>query len=285
MKQQIKLTESELKDALREAVQSILKEYDPHMAGLGAARGLEQGKIGPWNAAQKIMNRDRWNGSQRKEFQNGFERKPIQQSEENLEEYSDAEMAQGMNIYGRPSYDEHEFDDFNEQPVNNIAAESKQYKVNESQLKDIIKESVMQVLNEIGDKHRFGMGKYGLAMDAASKAEALGRSKQAASLRSHGAEAFNKEYGTDGFEMNDLGQLTHIGDDKIVRMYRPQSRLNKLKSQTNLTGGEKRYEDALRHNSFIKNAAQTAKAYPRKKMTGGINAIDNVDNGIHGNNI
>ena len=149
MKQQIKLTESELHSIIEGAVKNLLKEYDPHMAGLGAARGLEQGKMGPWNAAQKIMNRDRWNGSQRKEFQNGFERKPIQQSEENLEEYSDAEMAQGMNIYGRPSYDEHEFDDFNEQPVNNIAAESKQYKVNESQFHKIIKESVMRILKEI----------------------------------------------------------------------------------------------------------------------------------------
>ena len=148
MKKQIKLTESELHSIIEGAVKNLLKEYDPHMAGLGAARGLEQGKLGPWNAAQKIMNRDRWNSSQRKEFQNGFERKPIQQSEENLEEYSDAEMAQGMNIYGRPSYDEHEFDDFNEQPVNNIAAESKQYKVNESQLHQIIRESVMRIFKK-----------------------------------------------------------------------------------------------------------------------------------------
>jgi hypothetical protein len=116
------------------------------MAGLGAARGLEQGKIGPWNAAQKIMNRERWNKSQLNDFQNGFERKPIQQDGTELEEYTDSEK---MRMYGRPSYDEHEFDDFNEQPVNNLAAnESKQYKVNESQLHQIIKESILRVLKE-----------------------------------------------------------------------------------------------------------------------------------------
>lgn len=150
MKQQIKLTESELTAVINEAVRSILKEYDPHMAGLGVARGLEQGKIGPWNAAQKIMKRDKWDKSQLTDFQNGIERKPIQQNGQELEEYTNAEIAQGMRMYGRPSYDEDEFDDFNEQPANNAVGENKaQQKVTESQLHDIIKESVMQVLNEI----------------------------------------------------------------------------------------------------------------------------------------
>jgi hypothetical protein len=282
MKKQIKLTESELHSIIEGAVKNLLKEYDPHMAGLGAARGLEQGKIGPWNAAQKIMNRDRWNSSQRKEFQNGFERKPIQQSEENLEEYSDAEMAQGMNIYGRPSYDEHEFDDFNEQPVNNIAAESKQYKVNESQLHQIIKESVLRVLKESGETHRFGQGKYGLAMDAASKAKSLGRYEQSANLTRHGADAFNQQYGTPDFEMDEYGQLRHRSDTGKERLYRPNSVMNRLKSNVGLQGGKDALHSATINNSFIRDAARTAKAFPRKKMTGGLDAIDAVDAGLHG---
>lgn len=149
MKRQVKVNESELHSIIEGAVRNLLKEYDPHMAGLGAARGLEQGNLGPWNAAQKIMKRDKWDKSQLNDFQNGFERKPTIQNGQELEEYTDAEMAQGMRMFGRPSYDEHEFDDFNEQPANNLATnESKQYKVNEAQLHQIIKESVMRIFKK-----------------------------------------------------------------------------------------------------------------------------------------
>lgn len=145
MKQQVKLTESELKTVVKETVETLIREYMPDSIGAGVARGLEQGKLGPYNAAQKIMQRDRWDKDKLAQYQNGFERKPIQQNGTELEEYSDAEMSQGMNIYGRPSID---VDDFNEQPVNSLAAEGKQYKVNETQLHQIIRESVMRILKE-----------------------------------------------------------------------------------------------------------------------------------------
>ena len=280
MKKQVKINESTLHAIIEGAVKNLLKEYDPHMAGLGAARGLEQGKIGPWNAAQKIMNREKWNKSQLNDFQNGFERKPIQQNGTELEEYTDSEK---MRMYGRPSYDEHEFDDFNEQPVNNLAAnESKQYKVNESQLHQIIKESVLRVLKESGETHRFGQGKYGLAMDAASKAKSLGRYEQSANLTRHGADAFNQQYGTPDFEMDEYGQLRHKSDTGKERLYRPNSVMNRLKSNVGLQGGKDALHNATVNNSFIRDAARTAKAFPRKKMTGGLDAIDTVDAGLHG---
>ena len=67
-----------------------------------------------------------------------------------LKEYTDFDKTK---MYGRPSFDyedEEDYEDnFNEQPVNNLAAnEGRQYKVNESQLHQIIKESVMRILNE-----------------------------------------------------------------------------------------------------------------------------------------
>ena len=214
----------------------------------------------------------------------------IEGAVKNLLEYNGAEMAKNMKLYGRPSYDDDELDEFpnefNEQPTNSVVGENKgQYKVTESQLHQIIKESVLNVLNEIGDTHRFGVGKYGLAMDAASKADSLGRKEQADNIRSHGANAFNKEYGTNGFKMNDLGKLRHTGSDGIEREYTPKNKLKDIERHINLQGGKERYDKALRDNAFIKNAARTAKAFPRKKMTGGLDAISKVDDGIHGNNI
>lgn len=147
MKQQIRLTESELHRVIRESVQKLIREYMPDNVGAGAKRGILQGKLGPWNAAQKIMKRDRWNQDQMNDFQRGFESTGQLEDDTNLEEYTDSEK---MRIYGRPSYDEDEFDDFNEQPTNNLVAnESRQYKVNESQLHQIIKESVIRILNKI----------------------------------------------------------------------------------------------------------------------------------------
>jgi len=183
--------------------------------------------------------------------------------------------------------DDFESDNLNDQPANNLANnESRniksQIKLTEEQLHQVIKESVYEILRESGDTHRFGMGKFGLAKDAANKARSLGRRDQADNLESYGADAFNSEYGTDDFVMDEYGQLRHRGKDGKERMYRPQSALRSLEKQRGLQGGQDRYDNALRNNSFIKNSAQIAKAFPRKKMTGGLNAIDTVDKGIHG---
>lgn len=193
-----------------------------------------------------------------------------------LKEYTDFDK---MKTFGMSSFDEEaDEDNFNEQPINNLAAnEGRQYKVNEAQLYQIIKESVYRILKESGEKHRFGVGKYGLAMDAASKAKSLGRIAQASNLMQHASDAFNKEYGTDSFEMDGYGDLRHMGDDNNKRLYRPNSRMNRLKTNKSV------YDKADEDNYYIRNAARTAKAYPRMKMTKGLSAVDTVDNFLHGN--
>jgi len=252
MKTQIKLTESDLHAVIEGAVRNILKEYGDlkstrEKMGQAASRGVKRGDTSTYHNAMNSLGKRGSSKNDYGDFQNGFEGEKL-----------------------------------NSQPSNNIVGEN-QVKLTEYQLKEVIKESICRILCEVGDTHRFGMGKYGLAMDAASKAKSLGRTQQADNLTKHGAEAFNSEYGMNGFEMDDYGQLRHRGDDGKERMYRPKSVIRKLERQKTLQDGEKRLDGALRNNSFIKNAAQTAKAFPRKKMTSGINAIDTVDNGIKGN--
>lgn len=154
-----------------------------------------------------------------------------------------------------------------------ISNRNRRYKVNESQFKNIVKESVRKLIKEVGEKHRFGKGAYGLAMDAAKKANRLGRYDQAANLTSHAARYFNDEYGTDNFEMDEFGQLRHRGENNRETMYRPNSRIEQLKKM----GSRQNLDNAIEGNSRIERAARTAKAYPRKKMTGGLDAINTVD--------
>ena len=275
MKQQIKLTESELYAIVKEAAYNLIREYGDRREtrekmAKAAKRSVEKGDDSTYHNAINSLHKRNSSKSEMSDFQKKFEENTQKEcgSIKNLEEEGEEE--------------------FNEQPTNNLASESKKpTKITESQLFGIIRESVKSILKEIcesGDSHRFGMGKYGLAMDAANKAKALGRNDQAYNLTSHAADAFNDEYGTDGFEMDQYGQLRHRGNDGKERLYRPNSKMNNLKSQINLQGGKDAYDNALRNNSFIKNASQTAKAFPRKKMTGGLNAIETVDNGIYGDN-
>lgn len=172
---------------------------------------------------------------------------------------------------------EEENDDFNDQPINNVAENRKQVKVTESELLGMIKESVINTLNEIGDKHRFGKGKYGLAMDAASKAKSLGRKDQAYNFIRHASDAFNKEYGTDNFQMDEFGNLRYNGGREEM-MYRPKSRMDAFDKTNNRNA----YDKADVNNAKINREASIAKAFPRKKMQGGLDAIDAVDAGIHG---
>lgn len=249
MKNAVKLIESDLHAIVEDAARNILKEYGNlpqtrEKMGMAAKRGIMKGDTSAYDNAMNSLGKRNSLRDDYNDFQKGFE---------------------GENL--------------NAQPGNNLVGEMK---VNESQLYDIIRESVRSILAEIGDTHRFGMGKFGLAKDAASKARSLGRRDQADNLESYGADAFNSEYGTDDFGMDEYGQLRHRGKDGKERMYRPQSSLRSLEKQRGLQGGQDRYDNALRNNSFIKNSAQVAKAFPRKKMTGGLNAIDTVDKGIHG---
>ena len=250
MKNAIQLTESDLKAIVEDAARSILKEYGNspqtrEKMGMAAKRGVMKGDTSAYDNAMNSLGKRNSLRDDYNDFQKGFEDETL-----------------------------------NAQPGNNLVGEMR---VNESQLYDIIRESVKSVLSEIGDTHRFGAGKYGLAMDAASKARALGRNDQANSLTRHGADAFNKEYGTGGFEMNDYGEL-YVDDDGTDRMYRPQSTLDKLESQrqNQVQGAANQLNVAKTNNHIIQNRARTAKAFPRKKMTGGLDAIDKVDRGLHG---
>lgn len=162
-----------------------------------------------------------------------------------------------------------------------ISNRNRRYKVNESQFKNIVKESVKKLIREVGEKHRFGKGAYGLAMDAAKKARSLGRHDQADNLTSHAARYFNQDYGTDGFEMDKYGQLNHTGDLGRQTMYRPASKIRHMEKNTGYLGGRQALDDANRGNERIRRAASTAKAYPRKRMTGGLDAIDTVDSQLN----
>jgi len=154
-----------------------------------------------------------------------------------------------------------------------ISNRNRRYKVNESQFKNIIKESVKKLIREVGEKHRFGKGAYGLAMDAAKKARSLGRYDQADNLMAHAARYFNKDYSTDGFEMDNLGQLKYTTDSGKQIVYKPESRINRVEK----LAGRNAYYDAINGNERIKKAASTAKAFPRKRRTAGLNTIDAVD--------
>ena len=154
-----------------------------------------------------------------------------------------------------------------------ISNRDRRYKVNETQFKNIVKESVKKLIRETGEKHRFGKGAYGLAMDAAKKARSLGRYDQADNLMAHAARYFNDKYGTDGFEMDELGRLKYTTDSGRQTTYKPESRINRVEK----LAGRDAYYDAINGNERIKKAASTAKAYPRKRMTGGLDAIDTVD--------
>ena len=156
--------------------------------------------------------------------------------------------------------------------------EKKLIRLTEQDLNRMIMETLDRVLKESGENHRFGQGKYGLAMDAAAKARKLGRIKQADNLVQHGSDAFNKEYGTGDFQMDDFGTLNYRGKNNDRMMYRPKSRMDKFKK----LGTKNDFERAELHNAEIDNAASTAKAFPRKKMQSGLDAIDAVDAGING---
>ena len=51
----------------------------------------------------------------------------------------------------------------------------------------------------------------------------------------------------------------------------------KEKADQHYDGMDKAFREYSRENGEIKNAARTAKAFPRKKMTGGLDAVDKLD--------
>ena len=139
MKQQLKLNESELYNIIEGAVKNLVLEYLPYFDGKAAARGLEHGDTSPFERfMQNGLNRG-WTKDDMTDFQSGIE--------------AGSSVGKGKEIY------DEDFEDLNDSPVNtavdgsledDIAFEEgkRAVKVNESQLFDIIKESVNILLKE-----------------------------------------------------------------------------------------------------------------------------------------
>jgi hypothetical protein len=139
MKQQVKLTESGLYDVIREAVNSLIMEFgsDPGKKGAenrekmakASKRALKKGDTSVYQNSVNSITKGGGSKEALSDFHKNFET--------DIEEDSDVEELSG---------------DFNTQPANNLAAEGRQqFKVTESQLKDIIKESVKRILREVGE--------------------------------------------------------------------------------------------------------------------------------------
>ncbi len=175
MKKQVKLTQPDLYNVIKESVKKVILEFGTADGEKGdknrtkmakvAVRNLKKGNADAYNNAVNSITKGGGTKNQLADFNKKFEKENMGEAtdfdkrnwygsegyygDEKLEEYNDTEL---QHIYGRPSYDEDFDDELNDQPANNLAAEGrKAFKVNEAQLKAIIRESVNIILNEIGD--------------------------------------------------------------------------------------------------------------------------------------
>ena len=134
---QIKLTESELYAIVKEAATSLLREYGDNSEtrqkmAAAAKRSLEKGDDSTYHNAIKSLHKRGSSKDELADFQKKFEENAQKEcgNVKNLEEEGEEE--------------------FNEQPTNNLAAESKKpIKITESQLFGIIRESVKSILSEL----------------------------------------------------------------------------------------------------------------------------------------
>ena len=147
MKQQIKLTESQLFDIIKESVKSLVLEYgkdkkNREKMAKAAKRAIKKGDASTYNNAVSSLAKAGVTKDEMDDFHKSFENEL--EEGQSLEEYTSFDKEK---MYGRPYEDTEEINGFNEQPTN-VAAESKQpIKVTESQLKAIIKESVINILS------------------------------------------------------------------------------------------------------------------------------------------
>jgi hypothetical protein len=202
MKQQVKLTESGLYDVIREAVNFLIMEFgsDPGKKGAenrekmakASKRALKKGDSSVYQNSVNSITK----GGGDKEALADFNKK----FETDIEEDSDVEELSG---------------DFNTQPANNLAAEGRQqFKVTESQLKDIIKESVRSILKEIGDSQ---VGQYQLGRLAARKKE-QGDDDAYKNVVNHAKLQWGADRGT-GSNQNAFGNGMHVGKDNAKQGY------------------------------------------------------------------
>ena len=145
MKQQLKLNESELRNLIEGAVKQLVMEYLPYEGGKVAAKRLQQGDASAFEKYMDYGLNNGWTNDDMTDFQSGIETGPSVVEDE-------------------------DFEDLNDSPVNtavdgsledDIAFESKRaIKVSESQLFDIIKESVNILLKEAISKNDLGADTY-----------------------------------------------------------------------------------------------------------------------------
>ena len=145
MKKQVKLTESELYKVIRESVKSLVTELGGTPStrtamAQAAKRAIKKGDDSVYHNAVNSITK----GGGSKNDLGDFGKKFEIEDGTNLEEFTDFDK---QKTFG-PDYDEDFDDNFNEQPAN-VAAENKEaIKITESQLKDIVKESVKIILNK-----------------------------------------------------------------------------------------------------------------------------------------
>lgn len=124
MRQQIRLTENELKAIVRESVVRALNEFGDKESTRKAMadasnRALEKGDDSVYHNAMNSLNKRNSSKKELSQFQDRFEK-------------------------GKSVEEEGEF---NEQPTNDLVGEGRfQVKVNEAQLRKIVKESVNRIL-------------------------------------------------------------------------------------------------------------------------------------------
>ena len=145
MKKQVKLTESELYKVIRESVKSLVTELGGTPStrsamAQAARRAINKGDDSVYHNAVNSITKGGGSKNDLIDFGKKFE---IEDGT-NLEEFTDFDK---QKMFG-PDYDEDFDDNFNEQPAN-VAAENKEaIKITESQLKDIVKETVKIILNK-----------------------------------------------------------------------------------------------------------------------------------------
>ena len=133
MKQQLKLNESELYNIIEGAVKNLVMEYLPYEGGKVAARRLQQGDASAFEKYMDYGLNNGWTNDDMSDFQSGIETGPSVVEDEDFEDLNDGPVNTAVDGV---------IDD-------DIAFESKRaVKVNESQLFDIIKESVKKILKE-----------------------------------------------------------------------------------------------------------------------------------------
>ena len=108
-----------------------------------------------------------------------------------------------------------EFEKLNSQPANNLANEGRnQIKVSESQLKEIIKESVMRILEKFGNSQ---VGQYQMGRLAARKKE-MGDEEGYKSIVNNAKLQWGADRGV-GTNQNAFGNGFHVGKDNVKHGY------------------------------------------------------------------